>query len=590
MQGILKNIINPISFIVLLFILLLFSAGVFVYSEHEQSKRIELVVNLCRLQQKVNKIESELSYLGASDSVYTANNKRQQLDQKLRYLRLQAENFLNSSKKDIINDFGRKKAASSSQPQSKPDTQSSRELLLVLDDLYSSVNNGLDQYAKILHYARISAGFFLFSILVTLPVYYYWGYKKPIVQLLQVLEKTSIQGEPVTSIFISGTLEKLSASIRKLKDVQFNAAEFVEQIGKGNVDAVLPKSNEPNHFYDSLLRMQGQLKNLSVQEKRDSWANENLAQLEKILKAEDDSASLHNKVISHLSKSTSAKIGNLYALEDESDSPFFHPLASYGAVVAKHKRIFLGNGQLGEMGVQKKTVILKELPAGYLPIQSGLGSSLPACIVMVPLLFKNNIYGALELGSFDDFEEYEIAWLDRVAESLAAHFFYQKLNALAKKQLEELTRKQADELVEIHRLQKETYNRLEVQLQEVQDEKFRNNAILEGCVDGVISFEKSGKIHFCNSAAAEIFGSSKVSVMEKKIHELINVKLMGDGKLARPYLDIQPSEKEITVRTEATFKDGSGELIDVLITSTQVEFQQMVMFTFFMQKISADLF
>lgn len=95
-------------------------------------------------------------------------------------------------------------------------------------------------------------------------------------------------------------------------------------------------------------------------------------------------------------------------------------------------------------------------------------------------------------------------WLERATESIAAHFFNHKINADAKSQLETLAQKQAAELVEIHRLQKQTYQTLELKLKEVEEEKLKNEEILQGCVDGVLVFDAEGKIEFCNQAAADM--------------------------------------------------------------------------------------
>jgi PAS domain S-box-containing protein len=200
------------------------------------------------------------------------------------------------------------------------------------------------------------------------------------------------------------------------------------------------------------------------------------------------------------------------------------------------------------------------------------------------------LYGAFELGLFRQPESFEIEWLERASESIAAHFFNHKINAEAKQQLETLTQKQAAELVEIHRLQRETFSELELKLKEVEEEKRKNVAILEGCVDGVIVFHTNGRIDFCNQAAAEILGQSREEILQHAMTSLLPVVIKEQNGVARAIYRQGDIYKEIAVRTEASFCTTGGVDTDVLITCTQARINTGVVFTFFIQKISVDLF
>lgn len=582
MPAALKKIFTPFSLLIAVCLLLTLSIALCFYSENEKSKRHEHIVHLHKLQHKVEKIELEIGFIKTADSGQFAPDRLKHLHQELHYISQDSAAFLyayeNTAQPWIL-------AVDNGPAVNTPHPQ---KILSRIDAHLTTVTAQHRQYINLLDYAQLGSGSLLLLLLAGLPLYGYYGYNRPLKTLITLIDEEQGNSKTPEEKTEESLMPQLAASIKNLCLQHHSAAEFVEQMTTSKAEAELPPGLA-NRFGTSLLRMQQQIRQLSEQERKGSWINENMAVLERILKTEEEAQTLHIRIISHLAKSVASSASILYGLDDSSESPFFHVMAQYGGNPAKNNVVYIGNGQLGEMGAQKKIMLLKNVPNHYLQIQSGLGEAQPANVLMVPLLFKNNLYGALEIASHKTFEENEIAWLERAAESLAAHFFNQKVNAQVKKQLEDLAKKQADELVEIHRLQDETYAKLQVQLEEVEGEKNRNHAILEGCVDAVISFDEAGNIHFCNSAAAELFAISKETMLKKQIAEYIPVAIRGTGHASKPYYNTGSSEKEITVRTEAAVT-SAGEPVDVLITSTQVDFQHQALFTFFIQKISVDLF
>ncbi|HAK88864.1 MAG: hypothetical protein A2077_07715 [Nitrospirae bacterium GWC2_46_6] len=69
---------------------------------------------------------------------------------------------------------------------------------------------------------------------------------------------------------------------------------------------------------------------------------------------------------------------------------------------------------------QKKMLELKDIPPDtYLKVETGMGILMPKDITAIPLLYKDEIVGALELASLKGFEEADIKNLQRIADQLA---------------------------------------------------------------------------------------------------------------------------------------------------------------------------
>jgi PAS domain-containing protein len=463
-----------------------------------------------------------------------------------------------------------------------------QNLLIVLPYLEEESSNLRSRFNLLI----VVVGSCLFVGFIGAPLLNYFNHQKPLQSLVSVLKKYS-HGEKIEiqDITSDKDVRDVAAEIKKLIDDQNEVERFIDQVNEGDLDLAYQCDREDSHMGKSLFKMQQKLKSITDDEKKNSWISNNTSILEKYIKEEGDLTVLAKRIISLLTTSISAGVGILYRL-DGTEEQFFNPLASYGLSEESKstKKVYVGNGQLGQLGIERKTILIADIPSGYLVVESGLGASTPHSLVMIPLLFKDKLYGAIEVAAFKSITTHEVAWLERAAASIAAHLFNYKIHYDSKKELEALAEKQANDLVEIQRLQSQTYYKLEQKLKEVEDEKIKNMAILEGCVDGVISFNECGVVHFCNKTAQEIFALSKEEIIMKRISELIPVRIDEIGNKLFPFLLTKEGEKEITVRTEVSINDAEGGSLDMLITSTQVNINSGILFTFFIQKISADLF
>jgi len=127
-------------------------------------------------------------------------------------------------------------------------------------------------------------------------------------------------------------------------------------------------------------------------------------------------------------------------------------------------------------------------------------------------------------------------------------------------------------------------------IRDIESEKAKNIAVLEGCVDGVISFNQNGNIEYFNQAAEEIWGIQREDVIGKPITTLLPIELATKDNTLNAYYSNNGTSKEIHIRTEISFADVNGNSIDLLATLTKARVDNETTFTIFAQKISVDLF
>ncbi len=137
---------------------------------------------------------------------------------------------------------------------------------------------------------------------------------------------------------------------------------------------------------------------------------------------------------------------------------------------------------------------------------------------------------------------------------------------------------------------KKTETQINQKLQEIQNQQQVHQAILHGCVDGVISFDQEGYITFANRAAEEMLGKTADKLLGRNIKKLLPLKIELKEEGYTLQVNSLGETKTIGVRTEATVSNCNNEEMDLLLTVSHARLSDGFTFTIFMQKISVELF
>jgi transcriptional regulator with GAF, ATPase, and Fis domain len=78
----------------------------------------------------------------------------------------------------------------------------------------------------------------------------------------------------------------------------------------------------------------------------------------------------------------------------------------------------LGEGLVGQCALEKKRILVTDVPPEYVRITSGLGAATPLNIVVLPVLFEGDVRAVIELASFHRFSPTHQDFLDQLTESI----------------------------------------------------------------------------------------------------------------------------------------------------------------------------
>jgi hypothetical protein len=159
-----------------------------------------------------------------------------------------------------------------------------------------------------------------------------------------------------------------------------------------------------------------------------NWLKSNVAKFTQVLQGHRNLHTVSRIIISELAPLVEAQLGIVYIMDIEDEQPILKLTGSYAYQERKHlsNRFHLGEGLVGQCALEKQKIILTDVPSDYIRIASGLGEIKPFNIIVLPVIFENEVKAVIELASLQRFREIQLTFLDEVTEIIAVI-----LNAIA---------------------------------------------------------------------------------------------------------------------------------------------------------------
>ena len=171
---------------------------------------------------------------------------------------------------------------------------------------------------------------------------------------------------------------------------------------------------------DNINEMIRNLKDTTLRNEEQDWLKTNLAKFSRMLQGQRDLLTVGKLILSELAPVVSAQHGVFYIMDSSGEEPELKLLASYAYRERRgaKNRFKLGDSLIGQAALEKKRIVLTDVPYGYVKVSSGLGESRPMNIVILPILFEGEVKAVMELSSLDRFTSTHQAFLDQLVESI----------------------------------------------------------------------------------------------------------------------------------------------------------------------------
>jgi methyl-accepting chemotaxis protein len=296
---------------------------------------------------------------------------------------------------------------------------------------------------------------------------------KPIRQVLDRLTRLA-QGKPLATgeVKQKDDYGQILSTINQLTTRLNDASHFAKEVGKGNFGTHYAALDKEDELGKALLEMRDDLKEASEKEAQRQWINEGIGKFNEIIRLNTNQIhELTFQVLAALIKYVNANQGAIFLVDtDDSKAPCLEMSACYAYKRRKYakKRIYLGDGLVGQTWQEGEEIYLKKVPEEYAKIGSGLGEAPPNCLFIVPLKFNEEIQGVLEIASFQQLTPIEKEFILKIIESLSAAVSVARFSENTKKLLQE-----SQYMMENLRSQEEEMRQNYEELQATQEELSR---------------------------------------------------------------------------------------------------------------------
>jgi HAMP domain-containing protein/signal transduction histidine kinase/CheY-like chemotaxis protein len=225
----------------------------------------------------------------------------------------------------------------------------------------------------------------------------------------------------------SGTWRDLTDNVNQLAANLTNQVRAIAEVSTAVTQGDLTRSiaveakGEVAALKDNINEMIRNLKDTTQKNKEQDWLKTNLARFSSTLQGQRDMTTVANMILSELAPLVDAQQGAFYVKEPCGEGGHMMKLLGGYAYTARKRlanEFRPGEGLVGQCVIEKKRILLANAPDDYILVSSGLGEAAPLNIVVLPVLFEEEVKAVIELASFSRFSETHIAFLDQLTESI----------------------------------------------------------------------------------------------------------------------------------------------------------------------------
>ncbi|MDQ1478934.1 MAG: hypothetical protein QOE62_4163, partial [Actinomycetota bacterium] len=277
-------------------------------------------------------------------------------------------------------------------------------------------------------------------------------------EVTRVAREVGVEGKlggQAQSTEVSGVWKDLTDNVNQLAANLTNQVRAISDVATAVTEGDLTRqvrveaSGEVAVLKDALNEMIRTLGETTRENIEQDWLKTNRERFTRMLQGQRDLADVSSMILSELAPLVSAQHGVFYSMTSPTDGtePVLELTAGYGYEERKHlsTSFRVGEGLVGQCAKEKKRILLTDVPGDYVRINSGLGSSPPLNIIVLPVLFEGAVRAVVELASFSPFSISHQAFLEQLPESIGLTMNTIEANTLTENLLRQ-SQSQAEEL------------------------------------------------------------------------------------------------------------------------------------------------
>ena len=230
--------------------------------------------------------------------------------------------------------------------------------------------------------------------------------------------QAAVPGAAGTWKDLTGNVNLLAANLT----TQVRAiAEVATAVTKGDLTRSIQVDarGEVAELKDNINTMIDNLRLTTDRNTEQDWLKTNLARFTNMLQGQRDLATVGRLLLSELTPLVNAQQGVIYQVESE-ELHTMRLLSAYADDGANGhpQRLRIGEGLIGQCAADKRRMLITDMPDRAVPIGSALFKVVPSNIIVLPVLFENQVKAVIELASVSQFTALQTMFLEQLTASI----------------------------------------------------------------------------------------------------------------------------------------------------------------------------
>jgi signal transduction histidine kinase/HAMP domain-containing protein/ActR/RegA family two-component response regulator len=225
---------------------------------------------------------------------------------------------------------------------------------------------------------------------------------------------------------VSGTWKRLTENVNELAGNLTRQVRAIAEVTSAVTTGDLTRSitveaqGEVAELKDNINSMVRSLRETTKAYQDQDWLQSNLARIAGRMQGHRDLRIVAELIMDDLVPLVGGQHGTFFLTENDGGETRLRLLAGYGlrADIEAPSQFRLGQSLIGQVARTRKPIVVTDLPADYVKISSGLGEAAPVNLMILPIVFEDQVLGVIETGSFSRFTQVHQDFTEQLMETI----------------------------------------------------------------------------------------------------------------------------------------------------------------------------
>jgi signal transduction histidine kinase/HAMP domain-containing protein/ActR/RegA family two-component response regulator len=228
---------------------------------------------------------------------------------------------------------------------------------------------------------------------------------------------------------VSGTWKRLTENVNELAGNLTRQVRAIAEVTSAVATGDLTRSisveaqGEVAELKDNINSMVRSLRETTKAYQDQDWLQSNLARIAGRMQGHRDLTVVAELIMDDLIPLVGAQHGTFFLAEADGGDTRLRLIAGFGlrADLEAPGQFRLGQSLIGQVAKTKKPIVVTDVPADYVKISSGLGEAAPGNLIVLPIVFEDQVLGVIEAGSFSRFTQVHRDFLEQLMETIGVN-------------------------------------------------------------------------------------------------------------------------------------------------------------------------